>query len=369
VNDVQHKAVTGGVRFKANSDETGEFSAVFATLNVIDKDGDVTLPGAFKNGQEVLISAYQHTSWQGALPVGRGKIREVGDEAIVEGKFYINTTHGLDAYRTVKQNDDLQQWSYGFDTEEAAPGTFEGRDVQFLKALDTHEVSPVLIGAGENTRTLAVKARKDGVMAPTDQYAVAIRPHETRVTTNRWDLKAVQNGLPTDLTIDALRSMHAYVKADGDPTSIKSYGFLHHDGPTGDANLRACLAGIAQINGDSGGLTPAERKAVYDHLAQHLDDGDRDAPEFKATPGGELKFHEEAADVLMRLDRLVARTGEVMALRRSKGKAIAASTVDVLEWVGDSQRKLRGLLDSPQEDADREYARFIREQLMTGETP
>lgn len=371
---MQHKAGgSGRIEFKAASDETGEFSAVFATLNVIDKDGDVTVNGAFKQGQEVLISAYQHTSWQGALNVGRGTIREVGDEAIVDGKFYIDTSHGLDAYRTVKQNGTLQQWSYGFDTEDAAPGTMNGRDVQFLKGLDTHEVSPVLIGAGVNTRTLDVKSRKDGVMAPTDHYAAAIRPHETRVNTKRWDLKAAQAGLPADLTIDALRAAHAYVKADGDPADIKSYGFLHHEGPDGEANLRACLAGIAQINSEAGGFTPAERKAVYDHLAGHLDDGDRDAPEFKATPGGELKFHEEAADVLMRLDRLVARTGEVMALRRSKGKAIAASTVDVLEWVGDSQRKLRSLLDSPQEDADREYARFIREQLMTdleiGDTP
>jgi HK97 family phage prohead protease len=365
---VQHKsAIAGGVRFKADSDETGEFSAVFATLNVIDKDGDVTVPGAFKTGQEVLISAYQHTSWQGALNVGRGKIREQGNEAIVEGKFYINTSHGLDAYRTVKQNGNLQQWSYGFDTEDAAPGTMDGREVQFLKGLDTHEVSPVLIGAGVNTRTLAVKSAKEGVLAPMDNYAAAIRPHETQVNTNRWDLKSTQSALPGEMTIDDLRSVHAYVKADGDPASIKSYGFLHHESVGGEANLRACLAGIAQINSEAGGLTPVERKAVYDHLAAHLDDGDRDAPEFKANPGGELKFHEEAADVLMRLDRLIARTGEVMALRRSKGKAIASSTVDVLEWVGDSQRKLRGLLDSPQEDADREYARFIREQLTTGD--
>jgi hypothetical protein len=372
---VQHKANgVGRVEFKASSDETGEFKAVFATLNVIDKDGDVTVNGAFKTGQEVLISAYQHTSWQGALNVGRGVIREVGNEAVVDGKFYINTTHGLDAYRTVKQNGNLQQWSYGFDTEAAEPGVMNGQDVQFLKSLDTHEVSPVLIGAGVNTRTLDVKSAKEGgVVAPQDLYAAAIRPHETGVTSKRWDVKDATAQLPAQMTIDDLRALHAFVKTDGDPADIKSYGFLHHDSVGGPANLRACLAGIAQINSEAGGFTPAERKAVYDHLAAHLDDGDRDAPEFKTNPGGELKFHEEAADVLMRLDRLVARTGEVMALRRSKGKAIAASTVDVLEWVGDSQRKLRSLLDSPQEDADREYARFIAAQLATdleiGETP
>lgn len=370
---MQHKDALGNIRFKAQSDETGEFSAVFATLNVIDKDGDVTVDGAFKNGQNVLISAYQHESWGGALPVGRGTIREENGEAIVEGKFYINTPHGLATYRTVKANDELQQWSYGFDVMESDYGTFEGREVQFLKALDTHEVSPVLIGAGVNTRTLAVKARKEGggVVAPSEtQYKAAIRPHETRVNSNRWDRKAAASALPEDTTIDELRAVHAFVKADGDPTDIKSYGFLHHDPATGEANLRACLSGIAEINGTkAAGFTPAERKAVYDHLAQHLDDGDRDAPEFKSSPGGDLKFYEEAADVLMRTDALIERTGEVMALRRSKGKAVAPMTLDVLEWVAESQRKLRSLLDSPQEDADREFARFIATQMEIGDTP
>ena len=36
----------------------------------VDKDGDLTLPGAIKDGMEVVISAYQHQSHYGALPVG-----------------------------------------------------------------------------------------------------------------------------------------------------------------------------------------------------------------------------------------------------------------------------------------------------------
>ena len=123
---------------------------------------------------------------------------------------------------------------------------------------------------------------------------------------------------------------------------------------------RACLAGIAELNGAKGaGMTPAERTAVHAHLASHLDDGDRDVPDLKATPGGELKFHEEAAHVLAAVENLIGRTSEVMALRRSRGKAISPATVDVLEWVYDDMKALRSLLDSPQEDADREYARFI----------
>ena len=43
-----------GVQFKA--DKPGSFTARIATLNCIDSDGDVTLPGAFEQGKSVLVS-------------------------------------------------------------------------------------------------------------------------------------------------------------------------------------------------------------------------------------------------------------------------------------------------------------------------
>lgn len=367
---MDHKQLS---RIEIKSADKGQVSAVFATFNVKDKDGDVTLPGAFQNGAEVIISSYQHTSWGGALPVGKGTIRTTRTEAIVDAQFFMDTTAGRDTFQVIKALGPRQQWSYGFDTLEADRGTFKGEDVQFLKKMLVHEVSPVLVGAGVNTRTLAAKAAENGnhtEEAVVTAYNAAIRPHETRVTTKRWDGLAVAQAIPSDATIDDLRAIHAYVDPDADPTLKASYSFAHHDHVGAEANLRACLAGIADLNGAKGaGLSDAERVAVHEHLAQHLLDGDRDAPELRAAgETGQLKFHEEAAAVLAGLDSLIVRTSEVMALRRSKGKAISANTVDVLEWVHDGTKRLRSLLDSPQEDADREFARFVAQSLQhTGE--
>jgi Caudovirus prohead serine protease len=351
-------------RVEVKAADKGQVSAVFATFNVVDKDGDVTLPGAFTDGAEVLISAYQHTSWGGALPVGKGQIRTTATEAILEGQFFMDTVAGRDTFNVVKELAGRQEWSYGYDVMEGDYGTFEGRDVQFLKALKVHEVSPVLVGAGVNTRTLEVKSQKEAPVGATE-YKAAIRPHETRVTTKRWDGTQVVADIPDDATVDDLRAIHAYADPNGDPTLKASYRFPHHHGVGGEANLRACLTGIAVLNGAKGatGLSEPERKAVYDHLALHLSDGDRDVPELRTAASGDLKFHEEAAAVLASLDGLIVRTSEVMALRRSKGKAMAAQSVDVLEWVYDGMRRLRTLLDSPQEDADREFARFVQSQL------
>jgi len=357
-------------RVEIKSADKGQASAVFATFNVVDKDGDVTLPGAFEDGAEVLISSYQHTSWSGALPVGKGKIRTTAKEAICDMQFFMDTTAGRDTFEVVKQMGARQEWSYGFDVVEAEWGTLDGREVQLLKKLLTHEVSPVLVGAGVNTRTLAVKSQKEAARVdPATAYNAAIRPHETRVTTKRWNATDVVGELPDDSTIDDLRAVHAYVDPNADPTKKSSYRFAHHHGVGGEANLRACLIGIAVLNGAKGdhGLTDPERKAVYDHLAQHLSDADREVPELKADLGGNLKYHEEAADVMARLDSLIVRTSEVMALRRSKGKALAAHSVDLLEWIYEDTRALRSLLDTPQEEAEREFARFIASQMSTGE--
>lgn len=145
------------IRVEVKDADKGQVEAVFATFNVIDKDGDVTLPGAFEDGAPVRISAYQHTSWSGALPVGKGVIRQTDTEAILEGQFFLNTTGGRDTFEVVKQLGDQQEWSYGYDTLESSFGMQEDRNVQFLKKMKAHEVSPVLLGAGVGTRTLSAK--------------------------------------------------------------------------------------------------------------------------------------------------------------------------------------------------------------------
>ncbi len=126
--------------------EPGEFRATFSTFNVIDKDNDVTLPGAFKDGAAVRISYWGHR-WQD-LPVGRGVIHQDGTRAFVDGRFFLDTTAGKETYLTVKGLGDLQEWSYGYDVLNSELGKQDGRDVRFLKELAVAEVSPVMLGAG-----------------------------------------------------------------------------------------------------------------------------------------------------------------------------------------------------------------------------
>lgn len=145
------------VPYEFKLDEAGAVTVAFSRLNIIDSDTDVTFPGALPAGKAVPMSAYGHTSWDGALPVGKGTIREQGDLGILDGGFFMDTDQGRNAYNTVKAMADLQEWSYGYAVLDGGPGTFDGKRVRELRKLDVFEVSPVLKGAGVGTHTLAIK--------------------------------------------------------------------------------------------------------------------------------------------------------------------------------------------------------------------
>lgn len=140
---------------------TGEVQAVFSTFDVIDADRDVTRPGAFQDGAAVRISAYGHESWKGALPIGRGTITSNEKEAILNGRFFMDTTAGRDTFTVVKEMGELQEWSYSVEPLKVSFGEFEGQQVRFLESIKVDEVSPVLVGAGVNTRTLSTKDHPD----------------------------------------------------------------------------------------------------------------------------------------------------------------------------------------------------------------
>lgn len=171
--EIERKSFTG---IELKKDKPGAFTARIATLNVIDKDGDVTVPGAFPEGKTILISSYMHGSWMGELPVGKGVIHEKGDDVLVEGDFNLKSDTGKEHYETVKFAPELQEWSYGFRVIEAEEDTeYEGNHVQrILKKLDVFEASPVLRGAGMNTATLAIKKEKEEGTTYAEQAETAL---------------------------------------------------------------------------------------------------------------------------------------------------------------------------------------------------
>jgi hypothetical protein len=166
----------------------------------VDRDGDVTKPGAFRDGQKVRISAWGH-NW-GVLPVGKGVIHADDEKAWVDGRFFLDTEGGLDTYRTVKGLEELQEWSYGFDILTSAEGEFDGERVRYLESLDVYEVSPVMLGAGIGTRTTGIKssaADAEGANADADDEADGSEGEAGDGNPSGGEAELVRIGLDLDL--------------------------------------------------------------------------------------------------------------------------------------------------------------------------
>ncbi|MGW6790050.1 HK97 family phage prohead protease [Streptomyces chartreusis] len=338
--------------------DKGIVTAVFSTMNVRDHDGDFTREGAFTDGAKVAISAYGHKSWDGALPPGKGVIRVRGKKAICEMQFFMNTQHGKDTFETVKQlaEDGLGEWSYGFDIEEHSYGKEGDRPVRYLDRLKVHEVSPVLLGAGINTRTLSAKGRGEPPAerepgAASSAVRGPIPPREAEVLARTWDGAKTIGDLPGDALPSQLRSVFAWVDPDADPELKASYKFAHHHGIDGPANLRACLTGIADLNSPRGGGIPeADRKAVYEHLASHVRDADREPPELRDRSDGAPKgrtLHEELMEALAVTAGVAESASRVVALRAEKGKTLSKNNSEILGWIRDDLKRLEALMSLP----------------------
>jgi len=152
------------LQFKGTLGDTGTVKAVFATLGVVDHDGDIIMPGAIVNGTAVRLSAYNHKSWSDSMPIGRGTIAEIGNELIFDGQFFMDVQSAADTFKTVKNLAELGEWSFGFDVleKEYSIDQATGVENRRIKKMAVYEVSPVLLGAGIATRTLDMKSMGAG---------------------------------------------------------------------------------------------------------------------------------------------------------------------------------------------------------------
>jgi HK97 family phage prohead protease len=144
------KSLFTSAELKDDSDN-GSLVAKFSTFDIVDREGDIVRRSAFVDGQEVpMVWAHDWTR-----PIGKGTVRLDKDHARFEGEFF-PTTEGQQARIAIRSMDRLQQYSWGFRVLDTQPNEkIRGYDI--TKA-EVFEVSPVLIGANQETATLAVKS-------------------------------------------------------------------------------------------------------------------------------------------------------------------------------------------------------------------
>jgi len=141
--------------------DTRYIEAVFSLFETIDSDNDVTKANALRSGYtgNKVPLVWNH-DW--SKVIGRGVIETDNQKAVFKG-YFLNTEAGKEAYETVKAMQDMQQFSYGFQVMKSTKGTHidskgEEVPVRVLEDVKVWEVSPVLVGAQQNSFVQALKS-------------------------------------------------------------------------------------------------------------------------------------------------------------------------------------------------------------------
>ena len=146
--------------FEIKNAETGEIEAIIATLEVVDRDEDVIAVDAIADGSKVSMSSYGHDVVYGDTPVGKGQLHIEGKKAVFKGRMFLATQRGRETFEVLKEMGGDQQWSFGFRIlgSEVPDEAWRKKGARrILTKLDAFEVSPVIVGAGVGTRTVAMK--------------------------------------------------------------------------------------------------------------------------------------------------------------------------------------------------------------------
>lgn len=153
------------VNFALDTEAEGKVEAVFSVFNTVDSDGDVVVPNSLKSawGESKEVPMVWSHKWES--PIGKATISQDSEKAVAKGEFFLDTDAGQEAYKLVKAMGDLQQWSFGFQVDDAEEGQFtkdgQSTNVRYIKSATVYEVSPVLVGANQLTHTLSVKEQKE----------------------------------------------------------------------------------------------------------------------------------------------------------------------------------------------------------------
>ena len=279
------------IDLEIKNDEKGEVAAVFSIFDKVDSDGDIVKAGSiksgFKSGDVPMVWAHK---WD--MPIGKGQIEQDDDKATFKGQFFMDTESGKEAYNLVKAMGELQQWSFGFKVDDSEYGKFkkdgsdEEEDVRFLKGLTVYEVSPVLVGANQETYTMAIKSNTELLEELSEEKAV--------MTTERMNQPE-----PEEETEEV------------------------EEAPVEEA--------------------PAEDPEAEEIAEETAEEEEKD---LKVSEDVNKTFSEEVKDVLAALENLITRAKAISSLREKDGRKLGEKATEALRAVQDDLSDAWAELDS-----------------------
>jgi HK97 family phage prohead protease len=261
----------------------GEFSH-----QIEDRQGDIVIQSGWdltnylKN--PVVLWAHDHYS----PPIA--KMIEIGVNAqnILAGKmqFAVNEYPFAATIYALIKGGFQKAFSVGFNNNqyEASPGS----DVALLTSNELYEVSAVPVGADQ----LALAKTKGIDVKELEKGAIAYADHGNADEGTAWDGPAQIADCGDDM--GKLKAICAWFDS-GNADVKASYKLPHHQADGLKAVWKGVAAAMGALLGGRGGvdIPEADRKGVYNHLAKHYKDFEKEVPEFKEYSEEEIKMISE----------------------------------------------------------------------------
>jgi HK97 family phage prohead protease len=324
-------------------DDSGQVEAVFSIFNSLDSDGDVVMPGAvksgFKNNQVPMVWSHK---WD--MPIGKGTINQDNDKAVFKGEFFMDTESGKEAYNLVKNMGDMQQWSFGYKVNDSEFAKADGQDsdARYLKDLTVYEVSPVLVGANQDTYTLAIKSNTEllkeiaGPEEGTEDECCGNCEGEEKAAVGKDMYDNPGEAMEASKDMSCAIGVHTHKDKNGKNVFMPC--------KTHEEYEKAIGKGYDDDDDDDKkgyGDDEDEMKSCKYHdggrcMKEYDEDNKKSSNEVLEDSQEDSKsFSEEVIDVLAALDDLVARAKAIAMLRGEDGRKLGVKATEALRAVAD----------------------------------
>ena len=325
-------------------DDSGKVEAVFSIFNSLDSDGDVVVPGAvksgFKNNQVPMVWSHK---WD--MPIGKGTINQDNDKAVFKGEFFMDTESGKEAYNLVKNMGDMQQWSFGYkvnDSEFHKANTDDGeRDARYLKDLTVYEVSPVLVGANQDTYTLAIKSNtallKEIAGDPeegTEDECCGSCEGESKAAVAKDMYDNPGEAMEASKEMSCAIGVHTHKNSAGDTVFMPCKTHEEYEKAIGKGYDNDEEDDDKKGYGDDEDEMKSCKYHEGGRCMKDYDDGKKSADE-DLEVSEDKPFSDEVKDVLAALDDLVSRAKAIAMLRDKDGRKLGVKATEALRAVAD----------------------------------
>ena len=169
----------------------GELSIIVGRVGVIDRDGDVIMPGAIKGRQPVVFGDWNHDhTRRGGQLLGKGQMYEDGDVIRADVQMNMKSQRARELWDEIEFYRDDIEFSATL-VSPVAPGQIRmgGRQARALRELRGIEISPATAGVQYGTGVVGMKS--EAAAAVTDIMMPAASAEAQSV-----------GGLPPNITVN-----------------------------------------------------------------------------------------------------------------------------------------------------------------------